>query len=117
MGKRKVKNNVKQEDQVPLVLDPPVVKSKPRNHYVLLCFLLFVVVVGGPLLSWLCYQQQQSIDDLAETVTSLQRKFVKFQQHDGAGNTQVSLFYSLFSAIIYRVQKSKYVPWHLFFFE
>lgn len=98
MGKRKGKSNVKQEDEVPLVLDPPVVKSKPRNHYVLMCFLLFIIVVGGPVLSWLCYQQQQSIDDLSETFTSMQMKFVKFQQQEGIGNSQVSLFHM----IIYR---------------
>lgn len=102
MGKRKGKSSVKQEDQVPLVLDPPVVKSKPRNHYVLMCFLLFIIVVGGPVLSWLCYQQQQSIDDLSETFTSMQIKFVKFQQQEGIGNTQVSQFYSLFHVINYR---------------
>lgn len=93
MGKRKGKSGVKQEDQLPLILDPPVVKSKPRNHYVLMCFLLFIIVVGGPVLSWLCIQQQQSIDDLSETFTSMQMKFVKFQQQEGFGNSQVSLLY------------------------
>lgn len=93
MGKRKNKNAVKQvEDHEPLILEPPPVpKSKPstRNHYVLMCFLLLIIVVGGPLLSWLCYQQQQSIDDLADTFSTMQMKFVKFQQQEGFGNAKV----------------------------
>ncbi|XP_030634074.1 FK506-binding protein 5 [Chanos chanos] len=89
MTKRKGKNSPKQDDSF-LLLEPSVTESRGLSEYVLPCILFLLIVVGVSSAGWFCSQQQQTIDSLSETLSSMQLRITKFQQQLGIDNAQLS---------------------------
>ncbi|XP_036388106.1 putative uncharacterized protein DDB_G0287113 [Megalops cyprinoides] len=75
---RKGKNHIKRDENSFI---HEALESEPRNGnlYVLLFILFLMLIVGGAVVVWFCHQQQQTITQLTENLTSMQMKVVKFQ--------------------------------------
>ncbi|XP_068449670.1 ring-infected erythrocyte surface antigen-like [Clinocottus analis] len=83
MTKRKSKKP--QEEDTSILLEPSVsqAKSKTSSHTTSKTpVLLFIVVftVGASMMGWFCAQQQESLDKLSVTFTTMQRKIANLQQ-------------------------------------
>ncbi|KAG7477823.1 hypothetical protein MATL_G00073690 [Megalops atlanticus] len=75
---RKGKNHIKRDENSFI---HEALESEPRNGnlHVLLFILFLMLIVGGAVVVWFCHQQQQTITQLTENLTSMQIKVVKFQ--------------------------------------
>ncbi|XP_029286582.1 troponin T, skeletal muscle [Cottoperca gobio] len=80
MAKRKSKKP--QEEDTSILLESPVSQSKGSKSSFNSSALLFVIIftVGAAVMGWCCVQQQQNVDQLSETFTTMQKKITKLQQ-------------------------------------
>lgn len=88
MARRRGKSSSKQDDGL-VLLEPSVGQSRGINDYVLPGALVLFILVGGSALGWFCSVQQQAIDDLSETMSTLQSRVTRVQQQLGTGSAQV----------------------------
>uniref|UniRef100_A0A8C3A3C8 Zgc:66479 n=1 Tax=Cyclopterus lumpus TaxID=8103 RepID=A0A8C3A3C8_CYCLU len=80
MTKRKSK---KPQDDTSILLEPSVSQAESKtNANTCSPALLFVVVftVGASVMGWFCAQQQQSLDQLSDTFTTMQNRVANLQQ-------------------------------------
>lgn len=89
MTKRKGKSTNKQDDSLLLLETPSVTTPRGFKEYAVPAIVFFIFAVGGSTAVWFCSQQQQTIDNLTETVNAMQLRITKFQQQLGMGNAQV----------------------------
>ncbi|KAJ8395361.1 hypothetical protein AAFF_G00033460 [Aldrovandia affinis] len=68
---KRVENNFINED-----LDPELGSG---NHYIPMLILLLMLLLGGIAAAWFCYEQQQTITQLTENLTGVQRNILHFQ--------------------------------------
>ena len=76
---RKGKSNHKHENNFP---KNEVIDSEARTgggSYVLLAVLFLLIVMGACVGAWFCFQQHQTLGQLADSLTGVQMKVVKLQ--------------------------------------
>lgn len=76
---RKGKNNHKHEDNF---FKNDILESEVRaagNNYTLALVLIIVVVIGGAIGAWICFQQHQTLTDLTDNLMGVQMKIAKLQ--------------------------------------
>lgn len=80
MARRKSKKP--QQDDTSILLDQPVPLSKRRINSYTSSALVFIVIftVGVSIMGWFCAQQQQSLDQLTASFTTMERKITRLQQ-------------------------------------
>lgn len=85
---RKGKNNNKHEDNF---FKNDVIESEVRaagNSYTLALALILVVVIGGAISAWFCFQQHQTLTYLTDNLMSIQMKIAKLQSsHEDRSET------------------------------
>ncbi|XP_037640506.1 FK506-binding protein 5 [Sebastes umbrosus] len=80
MAKRKSKKP--QEEDTSILLESSVSQTKRRiNSYNSPALLLIIIfTVGASTMGWFCVQQQQSLDQLSESFTTMQKRITSLQQ-------------------------------------
>nr|XP_057907524.1 putative uncharacterized protein DDB_G0271606 [Doryrhamphus excisus] len=79
---RKGKSNHKHEEDHLKSEVPESKVSAGGNSYTVVFFLCLVVVLGGSIGAWFCYQQHQTLSHLTDTFMSLQMKVAKLQSQE-----------------------------------
>ncbi|XP_041638148.1 putative uncharacterized protein DDB_G0287113 [Cheilinus undulatus] len=80
MARRKAKKPL--TDDTSILLEPSAPQSKRRLSSYTSSALLFITifVVGVSIMGWFCVWQQQSIEQLSDTFTTMQKRITNFQQ-------------------------------------
>ncbi|XP_019128171.2 neurofilament medium polypeptide [Larimichthys crocea] len=79
MSRRKSKKPP--QDDVSILLDSSVPKSRrKRNSHASPALLFIIFTVGASVMGWFCVQQQQSLAQLSESCTTMQKRITSLQQ-------------------------------------
>ncbi|XP_028262347.1 neurofilament light polypeptide-like [Parambassis ranga] len=81
MARRKAKKPTPEDDEVSMLLATPV-PTPGRTHSFVSPALLFIITFtfGAFVMGWFLVQQQQSLDQLSESLTAIQQRVTNFQQ-------------------------------------
>ncbi|XP_068568826.1 putative uncharacterized protein DDB_G0287113 [Cebidichthys violaceus] len=90
MAKRKSK---KPQEDTSILLESSVSQSRSKINSHSSPALLFIIIftIGASLMGWFCLQQQQSLDQLSESFTTMQKRITNLQQVVAVTQTDTGL--------------------------
>ncbi|XP_018517381.1 neurofilament light polypeptide [Lates calcarifer] len=81
MARRKLKKPQQEDTSILLESSVPQSRKRIKSSYVSPALLFLIVfTVGASIMGWFCMQQQQSLDQLSESFTTMQKQLTNLQQ-------------------------------------